>query len=182
MVPDRHHTTDGVAYPSPSTPMVRPLGSVFSDKAYSIEKYAVKFPGAAQLIAWFWLPPSDQFRNVYRVEPFTCGESAVIVRFVAGSHENENGARAAVPFTSMRREAGEGAITIVFAFGFEGGGSARASLVGTMSARSATRVRSPAQHTRRIPHAPDSLMAAAACNALRFREGGLVFLGLPGFL
>src|SRR2546427_3226761 len=139
MVPDRHHTTDGVAYPSPSTPMVRPLGSVFSDKAYSIEKYAVKFPGAAQLIVWFWLPPSDQFRNVYRVEPFTCGESAVIVRFVAGAHENENGARAAVPFTSVRRGAGRVAITVVFAFGFQGGGAPRASLGGTTRPRSATR-------------------------------------------
>src|SRR2546428_3416850 len=104
MVPDRHHTTDGVAYPSPSTPMVRPLGSVCSDKAYSMEKYAVKFRGAAQLIVWFWLPPSDQFRNVYRVEPFTCGEGALMERFVAESQEKENGALAGVPFTSMRRE------------------------------------------------------------------------------
>jgi len=156
MVPDRHHTTDGVAYASPSTSTVRLLGSVFSDKAYSMEKYAVKFPGAAQLIVWFWLPPSDQFRNVYRVEPFTWGEGAVIVRFVAGSHENENGALAAVPFTSMRRPAGEVAIVIVFALGPAADGSARAPLRDTARARSMTRVRSPAHNARSIPHVTPS--------------------------
>src|SRR5438445_6468546 len=153
MVPDRHHTTDGVAYASPSTSTVRLLGSVFSDKAYSMEKYALKFPGAAQLIVWFWLPPSDQFRNVYRVEPFTCGESAVIVRFVAGSHENENGALAAVPFTSMRREVGDVAIEIVLALGIAADGSARAPLMDTGSARNVARTRSPALNARCIPHA-----------------------------
>src|SRR2546428_6903011 len=153
MVPDRHHTTDGVAYASPSTSTVRLLGSVFSDKAYSMEKYAVKFPGAAQLIVWFWLPPSDQFRNAYRVEPFTCGEGTLMERFVAGSQENERGAMAGVPFTWMRREAGDVAIEIVLAFGIAADGSARAPLMDTVSARSVARTRSPALNARCIPHA-----------------------------
>src|SRR2546428_1581131 len=126
MVPDRHHTTDGVAYASPSTSTVRLLGSVFSDKAYSMEKYAVKFPGAAQLIVWFWLPPSDQFRNAYRVEPFTCGEGTLMERFVAGSQENERGAMAGGPFTRVGGGAGGGGVAVVVAFGIAPDGPPRA--------------------------------------------------------